>query len=187
VHCNEWNHKVYLTHVSWAKYWSNERIPDSKLANHKTINEWIELQIMFAWFGVKQGGNWVADFMPDSNLVNLQTQKIAGVLLRVWNLHTSFVYPLKLFTKSNCPRYRVDQIIIDHLPMTEQRLLYLHHMCFISSDLKCYGHTASCSRNHLWSAEDKNNEKITRQKKAFQLTKCIFFFLLLNPSYFQIS
>jgi hypothetical protein len=95
------------------------RMPDSKLANHKTINKWIELQIMFAWLGVKQGGNWVADFMPDSKLVNLQTQKIAAVLLRVWSLHTSLVYQLELFTKSNCPRYRVDQPIIDGLLMTE--------------------------------------------------------------------
>jgi len=132
------------------------RMPDSKPANHKTINKWIELQIMFAWLGVKQGGNWVADFMPDSKLVNLQTQKIAAVLLRVWSLHTSFVYPLKLCTKSNCPRYRVDQPIPSLMVCLWLNIyLYLHHMCFNLSDLKCYGSSASCSRNHLWSAEEK--------------------------------
>jgi hypothetical protein len=31
----------------------------------------------------------------------------------------------------------------------------------------------------------RNNEKITRRKKAFQLTKHVFF--ALNPSYFQTS
>jgi hypothetical protein len=34
--------------------------------------------------------------------------------------------------------------------------LNLPHLCFILSDLKCYGSATSRSRNHLWS--EKENE-----------------------------
>jgi hypothetical protein len=34
--------------------------------------------------------------------------------------------------------------------------LYFHHMCFILSDLRCYGSATSSSRNHVWSAKEKD-------------------------------
>jgi len=50
--------------------------------------------------------------------------------------------------------------------------LYVHHVCFILSDLKCYGSAISSFINHLWSA----NEKITRRIINFPtFTKCDFF------------
>jgi hypothetical protein len=32
--------------------------------------------------------------------------------------------------------------------------LYLHHMCFILNDLKCYGNVISSSKNHFGSAKE---------------------------------
>jgi hypothetical protein len=62
--------------------------------------------------------------------------------------------------------------------------LYLHHMCFILSDLKCYESTTSSFRNHLWSAKEKKYWK--KKKKAFQLIKWFLFIYLFfwDPFYF---
>ncbi len=49
--------------------------------------------------------------------------------------------------------HRVDRPIIDGL-LTEH-LFISYHMCFILSDLKCYVSATSSSRNHLWSANEK--------------------------------
>jgi hypothetical protein len=59
------------------------------------------------------------------------------------------------------------------LPITD-----LHHLCFILSDLKCYGSTISSSRNHLSSANEKerSSEKIARRKISFSTYKMHFFF-----------
>ncbi len=76
-------------------------------------------------------------------------------------------------------------------------------MCFILSDLKCYGSTTSSFRGHLWSAKEeqwwKNNKK---KNKLFTLQNVFLFlfiylfiiiiiifkiFFSLDPSYFQIS
>jgi hypothetical protein len=62
-------------------------------------------------------------------------------------------------------------------------------MCFIFSDLKCYLSAISGSRNHLWSAKEKEWWKNNKEKKSFSTYKtCFFFFFFsLNPSYFQTS
>jgi hypothetical protein len=44
---------------------------------------------------------------------------------------------------------RVELPTTDHYPITK-------HLCFILSDLKCYGSATSRSRNRLWS--EKGNE-----------------------------
>jgi hypothetical protein len=50
--------------------------------------------------------------------------------------------------------------------------LYLHHMCFILSDLKCYG-----SPEIIFKMQRKRcNEKEKEEKKAFRFTKPFFFF-----------
>jgi hypothetical protein len=59
-------------------------------------------------------------------------------------------------------------------------------MCFILSDLKCYGIATSSSKNHFWSAKEnewwKNNKKINKFSK---LQNFFFpFFFSLDPSYF---
>jgi len=50
-------------------------------------------------------------------------------------------------------------------------------MCFILSDLKCYGSVTSSSRNHFWSANDKEQWKIVK-KISFPTYKTCFFSLL---------
>jgi hypothetical protein len=66
--------------------------------------------------------------------------------------------------------------------------LDLHHLCFISSDLKCYGSATSSFRNHLWSANEKEQWKNSKEKKSFPTHKMHFFpfFLLFcTPSTFK--
>jgi hypothetical protein len=57
-------------------------------------------------------------------------------------------------------------------------------MCFILSDLKCYGSATSSFRNHLWSAKEKDLWKINKKKnKLSNLQNFIFsfFFFLFGP------
>jgi hypothetical protein len=59
-------------------------------------------------------------------------------------------------------------------------------MCSILSDLKCYGSATSSSLEIIFQMQRKtSNEKITKQKKAFQLTKQHFFSSLWTPPIFK--
>jgi len=70
----------------------------------------------------------------------------------------------------------VNRLIINHVPMTEH-LFISYHMCFILSDLKCYVSVTSSSRNHIWSAKEKEQWKNNKKNKLFQLTKCVILIL----------
>ncbi len=48
----------------------------------------------------------------------------------------------------------ISNIMIFDILLWPNTYLYLHHMCFILSDLQCYGSSTSSSRNHLWSAKE---------------------------------
>ncbi len=52
-------------------------------------------------------------------------------------------------------------------------------MCFILSDLKCYGNTTLSFRNHLLNVKERSNQKITREIKfpTYKTHFCSFFFL----------
>jgi hypothetical protein len=54
-------------------------------------------------------------------------------------------------------------------------------MCFVFSDLKCYLSAISGSRNHLWSAKEKEWWKNNKEKKSFSTYKKCFFFFLFEP------
>jgi hypothetical protein len=52
-------------------------------------------------------------------------------------------------------------------------------MCFILSNLKCYGSLTSCSINHLWRAKERISEKIARWKISFSAYRTLFYFIFL--------
>jgi len=54
-------------------------------------------------------------------------------------------------------------------------------MCFIFSDLKCYLSAISGSRNHLWSAKEKEWWKNNKEKKKLFNLQNMFFFFLFGP------
>jgi len=62
--------------------------------------------------------------------------------------------------------------------------LYFHHMCFILSDLKCYGSASLSSRNHFWKAKEnewwKNNNNINKLSNLQNM-----FFFSLDPLAFK--
>jgi hypothetical protein len=76
-------------------------------------------------------------------------------------------------------------------PAYDSTYLYLHHMHFILSDLKCYDSVLPQALEIMFEVHRKrSNEKITREKQNFQLTRHFFssFFLhffSLDPSYFK--
>jgi hypothetical protein len=58
-------------------------------------------------------------------------------------------------------------------------------MCFILSDLKCYGSSISSSKIHFEVKRKRSNEKKMKISKFSNLQNMFFF--SLNPSYFQTS
>jgi len=73
--------------------------------------------------------------------------------------------------------------IIDQYPITK-KISDLCHLCFILSDLKCYGNITSSSRIHLWNANEKEQWKKRISFPTYQM-HFFFFFFSLDPSYFQ--
>jgi hypothetical protein len=85
---------------------------------------------------------------------------------------------------------RVNMLIIDHLLMTKHSLISsscLHHMCFILSDLKCYGRLPQALKIIFEVRRKRNNEKTTRRKISFPTYKMSFFSFSLDPFYFRTS
>ncbi len=68
------------------------------------------------------------------------------------------------------------------LPITKITALSLNiyldlcHLCFILSDLKCYGSAISSSRNHFWSAKEKEKWKNSKKKNKLSNLQTMFFF-----------
>ncbi len=65
--------------------------------------------------------------------------------------------------------------ITNHLPMIKH-LFKSHHMCFILSDLKCYG-SVPCYMEIIFEVQRKmSNKKITRRKKKLSNVFFVFYF-----------
>jgi len=59
-------------------------------------------------------------------------------------------------------------------------------MCFILSDLKCFGNATSNFRNHIWNVKEMEQWKNNKKRNKLSNLQNIFF-SFLDPSYFQTS
>jgi hypothetical protein len=95
-------------------------------------------------------------FCPKSSPHSLQKKSCT-------EYETEYVPPEQKHQEPKISTGRVDWPITNHLPITEHLFIsssYVLHFEWF----KMLGSTTSSSRNHLWSANERNYEKIKEEK-----------------------
>jgi hypothetical protein len=96
-----------------------------------------------------------------------------------------YIYFLHNLKKKKCNIYsnninKAKLFITKITTLSPNNYLDLCHLCFILSDLKCYGSAMSSSKSNFWSANEKEKWKNSKKKNKLSNLQNMFFFFFFS-------